>query len=108
MEEICANCVHYKGGDDPDCRKGNKYWGYLRHMKCFNTSADKMSNQGNKPNHFIKDGVEMKVCKGCLQELPLSKFSKNHSNSDGLQGLCNHCFHIKYVLKKKQNGNIQI
>lgn len=105
MEKICANCIHYKGGDEPDCRKGNKYFGYLRHMKCFNTESDKGSPSPNKTNHFVLDGVEMKTCRVCLRDLPITKFAKNKHNVDGYQNLCHHCFHQKYHKKIVQDGN---
>lgn len=105
MEEICGNCIHYKGGDEPYCRKGNRYFGYLRHMKCFNTTSESGSPKMNKGLHIIKDGVEMKTCRVCLRDLPLNKFAKNKNNADGLQYLCHHCFHIKYHKKIVQDGN---
>lgn len=44
-----------------------------------------------KIEHVLKNGIEMKACTKCNKILPLSKFRKDNSKSDGYYSSCREC-----------------
>ena len=51
--------------------------------------------------------METKVCKKCGRELPVTNFSKNANNKDGLQRHCKECvsaYMKEYEIRKKECG----
>lgn len=100
MRPVCGECKNYKHGDDPECKRGVKSWGYLKTLPCFETDQEGFVKVVElKKGHSLVEGVEFKVCKICGESKPLKKYTKAKTTYDGYQPMCNHCLYVTYHKK---------
>lgn len=95
MRNTCGECQHYGNGPvtGPICTKTKKAVSILMVKDCFEARTS--------------DPVTAtKVCNRCHRELPVSCFSRNHTQKDGYQRQCKDCqrelSHAMYVKREAE------